>query len=136
MLESSWWDRALKEAEKRLAEEPELLKDAYSPDFAKYSKETNLFFSFGDIRHLIYTGVSYNMSLKRFGASLQLAHYETLIKRFKLYLLQELKRALANKEPFKYDRGRDLNFVSEFLDLLKELDRMAEDLKKLREEDR
>lgn len=44
MLESSWWDRALKEAEKRLAEEPELLKDAYSPDFAKYSKETNLFF--------------------------------------------------------------------------------------------
>jgi len=131
----SWWDNVLKEAEKRLAEEAELLKDAYSPDFARYAKETNLFFSFGDIYHLVHTGVSYGMALKRFGASMQLAGYEYLIKRFKLYLLQEMKLIIANKEPFRHDRGTDLNFLSEFLDLLKDLDRLAVELAEVRKQE-
>ena len=132
----SWWDNVLKEAEKRLAEEPELLKDAYSPDFATYAKETNLFFSFGDIQHLIHTGISYGMMLKRFGATMQLAGYEYLIKRFKLYLLQEMKLVVANKKPFEScsHRGPDLNFVAEFLDLLKDLDRLAVELAELRKQ--
>jgi len=128
----SWWTNVLKEAEKRLAEEPQLLKEAYSPDFAKLAQERSLFFSFGDIEHLIATGVSYGMNLKRFGASLMLADYETLIKRFKLYLLQELKLVIANKPPFKYDRGPDYSFAADILDSLKNLDRLALELEDLR----
>jgi hypothetical protein len=127
-----WWDRVIKEAETRLSEETKLLEDAYSKDFAEYAKETNLFFSYGDLHHLIHTGITYGMNLKRFGASLQLAHYETLIKRFKLYLLQELKFVVANKPPFHYDRGIDYSFAAEILDLLKTLDRLANEMAELR----
>jgi len=130
----SWWDRVLQKAEKRIAEESELLKAAYSPDFAEFAKATNMFFSFGDIMHLIHTGVSYGMNLKRFGASMILAHYETLIQRFKLYLLQELKLVIKNEPPFKHERGLDYNFASEILDLLQELDRLNAELEELRKE--
>lgn len=128
----SWWDRVLKEAEKRLAEESELLRAAYSPDFAKLAQEKGLFFSFGDIEHLIATGVSYGMNLKRFGAALMLANYETLIKRFKLYLLQELKFVIANESPFNHDSGPDYSFAAEILDSLRKLDRLANELAELR----
>jgi hypothetical protein len=131
----SWENRVVKEIEKRLSEESELFKAAYSPEFAELAKETGLFFSFGDIVHLIATGVSYGMNLKRFGAALMLAGYETLIKRFKLYLLQELKFVVTNKPPFQHDRGPDYDFAAEILDSLKELDRLAIELAKLRKQE-
>lgn len=117
-----------------MAEESGLLRDAYSPDFAEYAKETNLFFSYGDIEHLIRTGVSYSMNLKRFGAALMLADYEILIKRFKLYLLQELKFVVANKPPFRYDRGLDYNFAAEILHSMRKLDRLSAELAELRKQ--
>lgn len=130
----SWPASVFVEAEKRLAEEPSLLKDAFSSEFAKFARETNLFFSFGDIVHLIDNGVRRGMTLKRYGASMMLAGYESLIKRFKLYLLQELKYVLANREPYGHDKNSvDIGFVTEFLDLLKRLDRLAEELQQLRE---
>ena len=131
----SWPESVFVEAEKRLAEEPGLLKDAFSKEFAKFAEETHLYFSFGDIVHLVETGVSHGMSLKRHGAGMFLAGYEALIMRFKLYLLQELKYVLANREPYKHDNFPhkvDINFVTEFLDLLNRLDRMAEELQELR----
>lgn len=127
-----WWDRVLKQAEKRLAEEPELLKTAYSSDFAKFAKETNLFFSFGDILHLIRTGIGYGMNLKRFGAAMMLAHYETLIQRFKLYLLQELKLIIKNEPPFRDEKYPDYSFASEILELLQTLDRLNAELEEIR----
>lgn len=131
---SKWPASVFVEAEKRLAEEPGLLKDAYSAEFAKFAAETNLFFSFGDIIHLIETGVNHGLSLKRHGAGMFLAGYESLIKRFKLYLLQELKYVLANREPYHHDAQKvDVNFITEFLDLLTRLDRLAEELQQLRD---
>lgn len=131
----SWWDNVLEESRKRLAEEPMLLESAYSKDFAEYVKATNLFFSYGDIEHLINTGISYGMNLKRFGTSLMLAGYEALINRFKLYLLQELKLVIENKAPFHHDRGADYGFAAEILDLLRNLDRLAAELAELRKKD-
>ena len=128
----SYPNNVQKEAEKRLQEEAQLLREAFSPEFAKYAEETNLFFSYGDIEHLISTGVNHDMNLKRFGASMFLAGYEALIKRFKLYLLQELKFVLANTGPFHYDRGVDYNFAAEILDSLRQLDRLASELAELR----
>ncbi len=133
----TWPESVFVEAEQRLAEEPGLLKDAYCKEFSKYAAETNLFFSFGDIVHLIDTGVGHGMTLKRHGGAMFLTGYEALIKRFKLYLLQELKYVLANKEPYHHDRQKaDVNFITEFLDLLNRLDRAAEDLQQLREADK
>jgi hypothetical protein len=133
----AWPESVFKEAEQRLAEEQGLLKDAFSPEFAKFAGETNLFFSFGDICHLIQTGINHGLTLKRHGAGMFLTAYEDLIKRFKLYLLQEMKYVLANREPYRHDREKaDVNFVTEFLDLLKRLDRLAEELRQLREADK
>jgi len=133
----SWPESVFVEAEKRLAEEPALLKDAFSKEFAKFAEETHLYFSFGDIVHLIETGLGHGISLKHYGAGMFLAGYEALIKRFKLYLLQELKYVLANREPYHHDAQKvDVNFVTEFLDLLNRLDRAAEELQQLREADK
>lgn len=75
------------------------------------------------------------MNLKRFGAAMFLAGYETLIKRFKLYLLQELKLVVANMPPFQHDRGPDYSFAAEILDSLKKLDRLAVELAELRKQE-
>lgn len=136
----TWWNRVEKEARKRLEEEPRLLRESYSPDFATHVKETNLFFSFGDVAHLIRIGIRVGLSLKQHGAGLMLAHYETLIKRFKLYLIRQLKTVLDNKEPYRrtvqpYREQIDYNFVSDFLDLFKELDRAERELKIIREKE-
>ena len=131
----SWWGNVLEESRKRLTEESMLLESAYSKDFAEYAKATNLFFSYGDIEHLINTGISYGMNLKRFGTSLMLAGYEALINRFKLYLLQELKLVIENKAPFYRDTGTDYGFAAEILDLLRNLDRLMAELAELRKKD-
>lgn len=131
----NWWDNVLKEAEKRLAQEPDLLKDTYSPDFARYAKETNLFFSFGDITHFINTSLNYSIQRRKNGNAAGIACFEDLIKRLRLYLVQELKFVLANKEPFNHSGGPDYNSVTDFLDLFKILDRLEAELKEIREKE-
>jgi len=133
----TWPESAVERARQRLTEEPQLLKEVYSPEFAKLARETGLYFSFGDIVHLIGAGISDGMTLKRYGAAMMLAYYESLIKRFKLYLLRELELVVNDKPPFESQshRGPDFNFISEFLEQLDRLDRLAEELKELRKQD-
>ena len=131
-----WRETVLEKARKKIAEEPELLKKAYSPEFAEYCKRTGLFFSFGDISWLINTSLKYNI-LQRFnGSSAGIAHFETLISRFRLYLIQELKAVLADERPYSGWKGNvDANFVSDFLDLFKDLDGLDERLEEIREKE-
>ena len=132
----SWIDKAIAEARKRIAEEPELLKKTYSPEFAEYSKKTGLFFSIGDIEHLIRKGLTYSISIRSKGGAAGIAYFEELIMRFKLYLIQELKAVLNDERPYKgHHGGVDYNFLSDFLDLFKLLDKLAEDLKLIREKE-
>jgi hypothetical protein len=131
----SWPDRILKEAEKRLAQEPDLLKHTYSADYARYAKETNLFFSFGDVTHFINTSLNYSIQRRKNGNAAGIACFEDLIKRLRLYLIAELKFVLANKEPFNHPNGPDYNFVTDFLDLFETLDRLEAELKEIREKE-
>lgn len=124
-------------AKKLIAEEPELLKKAYSPEFAEYAMKTGLFFSFGDIEHLIRTGLNYSIQARHNGSHAGIACFEELIMRFKLYLIQELKAVMNDELPFKGWHGEvDYNFITDFLDLFKLLDRLEQELKEIREKER
>ena len=129
-----WPEVAVERAKKMIAEEPELLKKAYSPDFAEYAKRTGLFFSFGDIGWLINTSLNHNITQRYNGTHAGVACFEELIMRFKLYLIQELKAVLNDERPCKgHNQGNiDCNFITDFLDLFKILDRLDLMLKEIR----
>ncbi len=132
----SWPQIAIEKAKKLIAQEPELLKQAYSPDFAEYCKRTGLFFSFGDISWLIQSSMKYNIYSRSHGSGAGIADFETLIMRFRLYLIQELKAVLANERPRKgWKTEIDYNFVIDFLDLFKELDDLEQRLKQIRQKE-
>ena len=132
----SWVDKVVEAARKRIAEEPELLKKAYDKDFADYAQRTGLFFSFGDITHLINVGLNYSISIRRNGGGAGIAGFEELIMRFRLYLIQDLKALLSDERPYKGFHGKvDHNFVTDFLDLFKILDRVEAELKEIREKE-
>jgi len=131
----TWFDRVLTEAKKRIAEEPRLLEKAFSPDFAKYAKETNLFFSFGDIEHLIRHGLNYSILRRNGGAGAGIAGFEELIYRFKLYLIAELKLVIESKEPFHHSEDVDYNFITDFMDQFKILDRLEVELAEIRKKE-
>jgi len=131
-----WPEVAVERAKKLIAEEPELLEKAFCPEFAEYAKRTGLFFSFGDISWLINTSLNNNIRARFFGSGAGIACFETLIMRFKLYLIQELKAVLSCERPYSKDGDRiDYNFVSDFLDLFKVLDRLEEMLKEIHEKE-
>ncbi len=132
----SWAQRAVEKANKLIAQEPELLKKSYSPDFADYCKRAGLFFSFGDISWLIRTSMRYNILSRYHGSTAGIACFETLIDRFRLYLIQELKSVLANERPYKKETVEfDYNLVTDFLDLFKELDELEAWLKEIRQKE-
>ncbi len=131
----NWTERAVKEARKRIAEELELLKTTYSPEFAEYCKKTGLFFSFGDIVHLISFGLGRSIWIRHNGGAAGIAYFEELIRRFRLYLIQELKAVLNSEGPYKtidVHRPIDYNFVVDFLEQFKRLDELTEQLKEIR----
>lgn len=138
-MKSEWPLRVKEEAEKRISQEKELLEKAFSAEFAKFADEKGLYFSFGDISWLINTSLKYNIVARHMGAGAGIACFETLIMRFRLYLIRELKVILADLPPYgshgKYGDGSghiDYNFVTDFLDLFKTLDKMDEMLKEIR----
>ncbi len=132
----SWPQKAIEKANKLIAQEPELLKKSYSLDFADYCKRTGLFFSFGDIGWLIRTSMRYNILSRGHGSGAGIACFETLIDRFRLYLIQELKAVLMNERPYKKEDAEiDYNFVTDFLDLFKELDELEGWLKEIRQKE-
>ena len=131
-----WFDRVLAEAKKRIAEEPRLLEKAFGSEYAKYVKETNLFFSFGDIEHLIRHGLNYSILRRNNGAGAGIAGFEELIYRFKLYLIAELKLVIESKEPFYHtSENPDYNFITDFLDQFKILDRCEVELAEIRKKE-
>lgn len=131
----TWVDPVLTEAKKRIAEEDQLVKETYSQDFQKYAKETNLFFSFGDIEHFIRSSLNYSISIRKNGGAAGIACFENLIKRLRLYLIAELKLVMEGKEPFRYREGVDYNFITDFLDQFKILDRLEADLGEIRKKE-
>jgi hypothetical protein len=133
----SWVDTAQKKAERILSHEDELLKEAYSPEFAELAKKEGLYFSFGDITHLIRTGLSHSIFIRNNGGHAGIAHFEDLIKRFRLYLMREMRLVMNNQPPFHDSRrvvysGVDYGFIIDFLDLFKILDDLDEQLKEIR----
>ncbi len=133
-IKKTWPESAIEKAKQLVAEEPELLKKSFSPEFAEFANSTGLYFSFGDISWLINSALQYNIFSRHGGSCAGIAHFETLIMRFRLYLIRELKVVLANKPPYgPHDRGVDYNFVQDFLDLFHTLDKMDELLKEIRE---
>jgi hypothetical protein len=134
-LSFHYWDRVVEEAEKRIAEEPDLLKKTFSPEFVEYAKQSNLFFSFGDIIHLIQKGLNYSITNRTNGGGAGIACFEDLIRRFRLYLIAELKYVIEDKEPFKHRNGVDYNFITDFLDQFKQLDRLDAELAEIRKKE-
>lgn len=128
----SWVDKAREKAEKILSTEDQLLKETYSPEFAELARKGGLYFSFGDIRHIINTSLTYSIFKRLHGTHAGIACFEDLIKRIRLYLIAELKLVLANEEPYKNSGGVDHNFIVDFLDLFKILDNLDEELKEIR----
>ena len=127
----SWQEMMIEKAKKRIAQEEQLLKETYSPDFQKFTKETNLFFSFGDVCHFIRIALRDRVFMRRYGGGAGIACFEDLIKRLRLYLIAELKFVLEGKEPFG-NVQIDVNFVSDFEDEFKLLDRIEEELDEIR----
>ncbi len=131
----SWPQKAIEKAKKLIAEEPELLKKSYSPQFAEFATTTGCYFSYGDISWLINSALEYNIFSRHGGSGAGVAHFETLIMRFRLYLIRELKVVLADKPPYgphEYQNEPDYNFIQDFLDLFKILDEYEQMLKEIR----
>jgi hypothetical protein len=133
-----WTDEALEKASKIIAQEPELLKKSFSPEFAKFATETGLYFSFGDIVHFIHSSLRLSISIREMKGAAGIAYFEDLVKRLRLYLIAELKFVVAMKPPYEGVRCRfntvepDYNFIAEFLELFKELDQLEVRLVEIR----
>jgi len=131
----SWCDRAVKEAKERIAQESELLRKSYSSEFMDFARATNLFFSLGDIEHLIRSGLDYRIRIRHAGGGAGIACFEDLIRRFRLYIIQELKTILANREPYRFSDTVNFELVSDLLDLMKILDKDEQRLKEIRQKE-
>lgn len=127
----SWVDSVKEKAEKILSTETQLLKEAYSPEFAELAKKEGLYFSYGDIGHLIRTSLSYSIFARNNGGHAGIACFEDLIKRFRLYLMREMRLVLNNQSPFGRGHEADYNFIIDFLDLFRILDGLDEELKEI-----
>ena len=131
----TWHAVLIEKAKKRIAQEDQLIKETYSPEFRKFAKETNLFFSYGDICHIIRIALNDRVFMRRYGGGAGIACFEDLIKRLRLYLIAELKFVVDGKEPYSHDRGQGLNFINDFEDEFKILDKLEEDLAEIRKKE-
>jgi hypothetical protein len=131
----TWVDILVEKAKKRIAHEDRLIKETYCPEFQRFAKETNLFFSFGDIAHFIRVAVNYSVFMRTNGGGAGIACFEDLIKRLRLYLIAELKFVVEGKEPYQHDRGLGWNFINDFEDQFKILDRLDEELAEIRKKE-
>lgn len=130
----SWTEKVVAEAKKRISQEEILYRKAYSMEFADYAKEKGMFFSYGDIAHLIDLGLRERIWIRQNGGGAGIAAFEHLVWRFKLYIIQELKTLVAEEKPYcPYTSNQpvDFNFMMDWLDLLKKLDGLEVDLKEI-----
>ena len=120
-----WTDEALDKANKIIAQEPELLKNAYGKDYGELAVKSGLYFSFGDITHFIHSSLRLSISIREMKGGAGIACFEDLIKRLRLYLIAELKLVVAMEPPYErlsfQSQEPDYNFIAEFLELFKEL---------------
>jgi hypothetical protein len=132
----NWCLEVERKAQEIIAEESTLLKETYrGGNFAEFATKTGLYFSFGDIAHFIHSSVRLSVTIRMFGGAAGIACFEDLVKRLRLYLIAELKRVLANQEPYNHERGPDHHFIVDFLELFKELDQLKTDLAAIREKE-
>lgn len=133
-----WTDEALDKAKKIIAEEPELLKQAYGEGYRETVTQTGLYFSFGDMAHFVHSSIRLSLSIREMKGGAGIAYFEDLIKRMRVYLIEELKLVVDMKPPyngvpFRFNQKEpDYNFIIEFLELFKELDQLAERLVEVR----
>lgn len=134
-----WTDEALEKAQKIIAQEPELLKDTYrGTDFGEFAVKSGLYFSFGDIAHFIHSSFRISLSIREMKGGAGITCFEDLAKRLRLYLIAELKLVVEMKPPYGGVRHRfneiepDYNFITEFLELFKELDQLEARLAEIR----
>lgn len=133
-----WTDEALEKARRIIAEEPELIEKAYGPGFRETATQTGLYFSFGDMMHFVHSSVRHSLSIRELKGGAGIAHFEQLILRMRVYLIEELKLVVEMKPPydgapFRFNQKEpDYNFIVEFLELFKELDQLAERLAEVR----
>jgi hypothetical protein len=138
---SQWYDRALEQARKIIATEPDLLQKAYGKDFAEIAVKLGLYFSFGDIAHFIHSSFQISISIREMRGGAGIACFEDLAKRLRLYLIAELKLVVEMKPPYggkEYRFGSiepDYNFMVEFLELFKELDQLEARLAEIRKQE-
>jgi hypothetical protein len=136
-----WTDEALDKANKIIAQEPELLKNAYGKDYGELAVKSGLYFSFGDITHFIHSSLRLSISIREMKGGAGIACFEDLAKRLRLYLIAELKLVVEMKPPYGEHQTRfntvepDYNFIAEFLELFKELDQLEVRLAEIRKEE-
>lgn len=135
-----WTDEALEKAKMIIAQQPELLKKTYrgSDDQGQKFVESGLYFSFGDIAHIIHSSLRLSISIREMKGGAGIAYFEDLIIRLRLYLIAELKLVVEMKLPYGGVQTRfnevepDYNFIAEFLELFKELDQLEVRLAEIR----
>lgn len=136
---SQWTDRALERAQKIIAQEPELLKQTYKGgNFGKFAIKSGLYFSFGDISYIIHSSLRLSLSIREMKGGAGIACFEDFIARLRLYLIAELKLVVKMEPPYDGVRHRfnelepDYNFITDFLELFKELDELEVRLAEIR----
>jgi hypothetical protein len=134
-----WTDEALEKARQIISQEPELLKQTYKgTNFGEFATKSGLYFSFGDITHFIHSSFRVSLSIRELKGAAGIACFEDLAKRLRLYLIAELKIVIEMKPPYGGAICRfntvepDHNFIVDFLELFKELDRLEERLAEIR----
>ena len=126
---SQWTDRALEQAKAIIAQEPELLAQTYrGTTFGEFATKSGLYFSFGDIAHFAHSSFRISLSIREMKGAAGIDCFEDLSKRLRLYLIAELKLVIDMKPPYGGVRHRfnelepDYGFITDFLELFKELD--------------
>ena len=134
-----WTDEALEKARQIIGQEPELLKQTYKgTTFGEFATKSGLYFSFGDIAHFIHSSFRVSLSIREMKGAAGIACFEDLAKRLRLYLIAELKLVVEMQPPYGGTRCRfntvepDYNFIVDFLELFKELDKLEERLAEIR----
>ena len=134
-----WTDEALDKAKAIIATEPELLKQTYrGTDFSKCAAKSGLYFSFGDITHIVHSSLRLSLSIREMKGGAGIAYFEDFILRLRLYLIAELKLVIDMKPPydgvpFRFNQKEpDYNFIVDFLDLFKEIDQYEARLAEIR----
>jgi hypothetical protein len=135
----TWTDIALDKAKAIIAQEPELIKQTYrGTTFGELATKSGLYFSFGDIAHFIHSSFRISLSIREMKGGAGIACFEDLAKRLRLYLIAELKLVVEMQAPYGGVRCRfntvepDYNFITDFLELFKELDQLEGRLAEIR----